>query len=55
MTKDRKTGEWRDSSSYRPQDLPALIFALQKTQEHVFTTPLAREPVEDEELDESRF
>jgi hypothetical protein len=46
---DRKTGEWRDSGSYRPQDLPALIFALSKAQEYVFTTPLAREPGEDDE------
>lgn len=26
--RDRESGEWRDASSYRPADLPALIFAL---------------------------
>ena len=24
--RDRDTGEWKDSKSYRPSDLPALIF-----------------------------
>jgi hypothetical protein len=38
--RDRESGEWRDASSYRPSDLPALIFALQQTQEYVYTTPL---------------
>ena len=28
--RDRETGDWKDSKSYRPSDLPALIFALQK-------------------------
>jgi hypothetical protein len=37
---DRETGEWKDAGSYNPSDLPALIFALQKAQEYVFTTPL---------------
>lgn len=46
---DRKTGEWRDSGSYRPQDLPALIFALQKALEYLFTVPVAREPGDDDE------
>ena len=26
--RDRETGDWKDSKSYRPSDLPALIFAL---------------------------
>lgn len=38
--RDPQTGEWRDSSSFRPGDLPALIFALQKAQEYVYTSPL---------------
>ena len=37
---DRETGEWKDTGSFNPSDLPALIFALQKAQEYVFTTPL---------------
>ena len=37
---DRETGEWKDAGSFNPGDLPALIFALQKAQEFVFTTPL---------------
>ena len=37
---DRESGEWRDAGSFNPSDLPALIFALQKAQEYVFTTPL---------------
>lgn len=38
--RDPKTGDWRDSPSFRPGDLPALIFALQKAQEYVYTSPL---------------
>jgi len=38
---DRETGEWKDAGSFNPSDLPALIFALQKAQEYVFTTPLS--------------
>ena len=37
---DRETGEWKDAGSFNPSDLPALIFALTKAQEYVFTTPL---------------
>jgi len=37
---DRETGEWKDAGSYNPSDLPALIFALTKAQEYVFTKPL---------------
>jgi hypothetical protein len=41
--KDQKSGEWRDATSFRAADLPALIFALTKAQEHVFATPLPGE------------
>jgi hypothetical protein len=34
--RDKETGEWKDSSSFRPSDLPALLFALMKAQEHCF-------------------
>lgn len=37
---DRETGAWKDAGSFNPSDLPALIFALEKAQEYVFTTPL---------------
>lgn len=38
--REAETGEWKDSPSLRPGDLPALIFALQKTQEYIYTTPV---------------
>lgn len=41
--RDAESGEWRDATSYRPGDLPALIFALQKAQEYVYTKPLSDE------------
>lgn len=41
--RDPETGDWRDSPSFRPGDLPALIFALQKTLEYIYTSPLANE------------
>ena len=37
---DRQTGEWKDSTSFNPGDLPALIFILSKAQEFMFITPL---------------
>ena len=37
---DRETGAWKDATSFNPSDLPALLFALQKAQEYVFTTAL---------------
>lgn len=38
--KDPQTGEWKDATLYRATDLPALIFALQKAQEYLYTTPI---------------
>ncbi len=38
--KDRKTGEWKDSGSFGPVDLPLLLFALEKARDYVFTEPL---------------
>src|ERR1700704_4186765 len=48
--RDPKTGEWKDSGSYRPSDIPILLVALQKAMEHVYTTPLPgdEEPPEQE-------
>lgn len=37
---DRESNEWKDAPSFRPSDLPALIFALQQAQEYCYTTPL---------------
>lgn len=41
--RDAKTGEWRDATSYRASDIPALVFALQQAQEYVYTTPIPDE------------
>ena len=51
--RDPESGEWKDASSFRPMDLPALIFALQKAQEYVYTTPVPGQ--EDEEKEEIPF
>ncbi len=45
---DRESKEWKDASSFRPSDLPALIFALQKALEYVYTTPLPGEDTGDD-------
>ncbi len=37
---DRESNQWRDSASFNPADLPALIFSLQKALEFVFEQPL---------------
>jgi hypothetical protein len=50
--RDPKTSEWRDSPSFRPGDLPALIFALQKAQEFVFISPLPDQNGDDEQPEE---
>ena len=44
---DRTAGEWKDSSSYGPADLPALVFALQKAIEYCYSTPLPGQKPED--------
>lgn len=38
--RDSKSGDWRDSTSFRTSDLPTLIFALQQALEHTLTHPL---------------
>ncbi len=38
--RDSQTGEWKDAPSYRPSDLPALVFALQKAMEYCYVTPI---------------
>lgn len=37
---DRTTGEWKDSASYQPADLPALLFCLNKAQEYCYEAPI---------------
>jgi len=37
---DQESNQWKDAPSFRPSDLPALIFALQQAQEYCYTTPL---------------
>ena len=49
---DRETGDWKDSGSFNPSDLPALIFALQKAQEYVFTKPLPGQASDGEDTSE---
>lgn len=44
--RDRQTGEWRDSTSYYPGDIPALMLALQLAQEFIITTPIPGEEPE---------
>jgi hypothetical protein len=46
--RDSESGQWRDSQSFHPGDLPAIIFALEKAQEYVYTTPLPDEGGEHE-------
>ena len=38
--RDRDSGDWKDSKSFRPSDLPALLFALGKAQEHCYEISL---------------
>ena len=37
---DRKDGEWKDSSSFGPADLPLLLYALEQARDFVFSEPL---------------
>lgn len=41
--RDAESGEWRDAASFRPMDLPAMLFALTKAQEYCYTVPLPGE------------
>jgi hypothetical protein len=45
---DQASGQWKDAPSYRPADLPALIFALQQAQAYCYTTPLPDQPADGE-------
>jgi hypothetical protein len=50
--RDPDSGQWRDSPSFRPGDLPALIFALQKAQEFIYTSPIPGEDGDHEQAEE---
>lgn len=41
---DRQANEWRDSGSYHPGEIPALIFALQKAQKTSSPPPSRASP-----------
>jgi hypothetical protein len=46
--RDAESGEWRDSSSFRLGDLPALLFALQQAQAFCISEPIPGETPEHE-------
>lgn len=47
---DKQTGEWKDSGSFRPGDLTALILALEKAREHCLMRPLPGEESVDDRM-----
>jgi hypothetical protein len=46
---DRKSDEWKDSSSFWAGDLPALIYALQRALEFISTTPIPGQAKENDD------
>jgi hypothetical protein len=49
--RDKESGEWKDTYSYRPIDLTALILALEKAQEHILSHPIRGNDFDDEQGD----
>ncbi len=49
--RDKQTGEWKDSGSFRPGDLSALILALEKAREHCLSVPLPGESSQDDRME----
>jgi len=47
--RDPDTGDWKDAASYRPGDVPALIFGLQKALEFIYTEPIPGQEQDDDE------
>jgi hypothetical protein len=45
---DPESQQWKDAPSFRPSDLPALLFALSKAQDYCYTQPLPDETHEAE-------
>ena len=50
--RDAQSGEWKDAPSYRPSDIPALVFGLEKALDFIFSNPL---PGQDESHDEAPY
>lgn len=50
--RDKQTGEWKDSGSFRPADLSALILGLEKAREHCLSVRLPGEQSEDERMED---
>lgn len=44
---DKKTDEWRDSGSFRPGDLPAVMHGLSRALDYIYSNPLSAESDED--------
>lgn len=51
--RDPETGEWRDASSLRSSDLPALILALQAAHQFMSSTQLPGESVEEDQIEDT--
>ncbi len=50
--RDPKSGNWKDASSLRSTDLPALILALQAAHQFMATAPLPGQPAEEDQVEE---
>ncbi len=50
--RDTESGEWRDSYSFRPIDLTALILAMEKAREYILTAESAQQS--EESVDDGR-
>lgn len=48
--RNKSTGTWEDSGSYRASDLQSVILALQAAVDFVHSTPLPGQPYGEEEL-----
>jgi hypothetical protein len=46
---DPDSGDWVDAQSFRPGDVPVLVFGLQKALDYVFTTPIPGQEERDAE------
>jgi hypothetical protein len=55
--RDPESRKWKDAPSYRPEDVPTLVFALQQAQAYLLTTALpdVEQDAEGEEADSDRF
>ena len=50
--RDKETGEWKEASSLRTTDLPALILGLEAAHAFCSTTPLPGQLAEDEHVED---